>query len=331
MAIPSLPSAAGAPAAPPLAIHHATTAAHNDAECKERAGAPDYPSEALIRCGRWLTKEDVVQATAATTHRTFNKHLEKLQALANLSFDVIEGRETAVICGIGYSDPLLEIATVFSKVILIGLDRLNMEEMIEKLPSELRPRCEVRIIDLSGSITAIAEFTATVEKDFNTKLKALADPKTDTDKGRLKLYEDKEEAISKFLDSHQPAITALLPPVDFMLVRSMHNLVAGTIDHILESTITTSAETNLEKRETNKAKRHLFFLKAVDHAFNFLSKTIRRGGAVCEVDVVLISQETTPKLSKRALETYFKPTMCIDEWSISDAEVMKVDVMIPPA
>lgn len=328
MAIPPLLSATGALAGPPLAIH---AAAQDDLERKVRAST-DRPSEALISCGRWLNAQEERFARISVDIKKFSIHKNKLEQFTKVAIKMLTKQGTAAICGLGYAVPLEEIATLFKKVVLIGLDLSSMEEMIEKLPKWLRKRCEIKIIDLSGSITAFAAFVTSVERDFNIKLKSLVDSQSDTDDKRLELYKSKEEAILKFLEDHQPEITAVLPSknFDFMLVHSLHNLVVGTIGHIIESTITMPENNNFWKTEVCQLKCQPFFLKIVKHTFNVLAKTIRFNGIFCEVDVVPIRDAPTEKFSNPPIKEYFRAIGRLGtEWPISETEIAKANLMTP--
>ena len=116
------------------------------------------------------------RGTAPETRLYWRSHVvhshRRILEAANLA----QGKAVAIVlgCGVGTEIPLAELARRFERLILVDLDGPSMIEALEQVPLELRPRVELRIMDVTSFAGPLMERLTQAVDESATAAEAFA-------------------------------------------------------------------------------------------------------------------------------------------------------------
>ena len=99
------------------------------------------------------------RGTAPETRLYWLSHVEHSHRRILEAADLAQGRAVATVlgCGAGTEIPLAELARRFERLILVDLDGPSMIEALEQVPLELRPRVELRVMDVTSFVAPLMD------------------------------------------------------------------------------------------------------------------------------------------------------------------------------
>jgi hypothetical protein len=99
------------------------------------------------------------RGTAPETRLYWRSHVEHSHRRILEAAELAEGRAVATVlgCGVATEIPLAELARRFERLILVDLDGPSMIEALEQVPLELRPRVELRVMDVTSFVGPLME------------------------------------------------------------------------------------------------------------------------------------------------------------------------------
>lgn len=118
---------------------------------------------------------DVVRGTAPETRIYWQSHLTTSRERILQAADLADGTDTATVlgAGLGMEIPLAELARRFERLILVDLDGRSMLQGLRQVPSELRAKVDLKVMDVTSfagplieRIEQAVEMSSTSEEAF---------------------------------------------------------------------------------------------------------------------------------------------------------------------
>ncbi len=109
---------------------------------------------------------DIVRATAPETRLYWQPHMTRSRERILQSADLADGTGIATVlgAGLGMEIPLAELARGFERLILVDLDGRSMLQSLHQVPSELRVKVDLKVIDVTSFVgPLIAQIEQAVE------------------------------------------------------------------------------------------------------------------------------------------------------------------------
>lgn len=99
------------------------------------------------------------RGTAPEQRLYWQPHIEHSYRRILKAADLAHGKAVATVLGSGAAAeiPLAELARRFDRLILVDMDGPSMLESLEQLPLELRPKAELRVMDVTSFATALMD------------------------------------------------------------------------------------------------------------------------------------------------------------------------------
>jgi hypothetical protein len=137
------------------------------------------------------------RGTAPETRLYWRSHVAHSHRRILEAAALAQGRRIAIVlgCGVGTEIPLAELARHFERLILVDLDGPSMIEALEQVPLELRPRVELRIMDVTSFASPLMERLTQAVDESSTAAEAFS----------------RFGAIFGELRLHEPALLPLRP------------------------------------------------------------------------------------------------------------------------
>jgi hypothetical protein len=116
------------------------------------------------------------RGTAPETRLYWRSHVVHSHRRILEAADLAQGRRIAIVlgCGVGTEIPLAELARRFERLILVDLDGPSMMEALEQVPLELRPRVELRIMDVTSFAGPLMERLTQAVDESSTAVEAFS-------------------------------------------------------------------------------------------------------------------------------------------------------------
>ncbi len=209
------------------------------------------------------------RGTAPEQRLYWQAHIEHSYRRILKAADLAQGKAVATVLGSGVAAeiPLAELARRFDRLILVDMDGPSMLESLEQLPLELRPKVELRVMDVTSFATALME-----------RLGEAIDASSAADEA-FRRY----DAIFSDLALGNPVN---LPPSDLVVSSLVLSEIPRYPFAYADRLVRTRFNTPLEAWEgSDKAFRKLVSLSVEDHV-RLLASLVRSGGAVYYGDTV---------------------------------------------
>jgi hypothetical protein len=99
------------------------------------------------------------RGTAPETRLYWRSHIEHSRRRILEAADLAQGHGVATVlgCGAGTEIPLAELARRFDRLILVDLDGPSMIEALDQVPLDLRPKVELRVMDVTSFAAPLME------------------------------------------------------------------------------------------------------------------------------------------------------------------------------